>query len=373
MAREIDIAADERSSTNTLNMVYLIQSLKYLSEKEPVTLKELSKRCDFCSVHTIRNLLNALYIKTNPKNKMLDFRLLKFIKDKQTEKLVEWQDYMQNNGETFYYKIEFDTKKSEIKLLTDALSMFPFLSSEQTIKLVKSVEQICSVPDVSKLREVMSEYDYKASPDKSIRQLYYSNDFFKTIETITEAIKSRRCIKFDYYMYSSSPNKERLIFGKRSEKVFHPAFFMWSNGFYYLVGKDDGMLDIGYFNLRVDRIKNVETMQNLEICEMEYINPAQYRDENPVMHGGEVEVVEFRVAEKLLNAVVDSFGKNLRLTSIDYTDSSNEEYVVVATKSSIDGAAMWLLEYCNYATALKPPALVDKVKRALIKGLENYN
>lgn len=29
--------------------------------------------------------------------------------------------------------------------------------------------------------------------------------------------------------------------------------------------------------------------------------------------------------------------------------------------------------YCNYATALKPPALVDKVKKTLIKGLENYN
>ena len=371
MAKQRDIAPDERSSINTFNMVYLIQTLKYISEKDPVTLKELKKKCEFCTIHTLRNLLDALYRKTNPRDKSLDFRLIKYVKQKDTGSLQEWNDNLVNDGETFYYKIEFDTKKSEIKLLTDALSMFPFLSSEQTVKLIKSIEQICSVPDFKGVKKIMEEYDYKAIPEKSLRNLYYSNEFFKIIEIVNEAIKIGKCIKFDYCMYAASPDKTRLVFAKRSEKIFHPSFFMWSNGYYYLVGKDENMLDLGYFNLRVDRIQNVEILKNIEICEMEYINPAKYRDENPVMYRGETETIEFRVAEKLLNAVVDSFGKNLIITLTDYSED-DEEFVIVKAKSSINGAAMWLTEYCNYATALSPEALVNKVKTILIAGLKGY-
>lgn len=372
MAKERDMAPDERSSINTFNMVKLIQTLKYISEKDPITLKELKAKCDFCTIHTLRNLLDALYRKTNPKDKSLDFNLIKYVKEKDSGEFIEWNDELLNGGETYYYKIEFDTKKSEIKLLTDALSMFPYLSSEQTIKLIKSIEQICSVPRLEDVRKIMEEYEYKALPEKSNRNLYHSNEFFKIIDTVTEAMKAGKCVKFDYCMYAASPDKNRLIFAKRSEKIFHPAFFMWSNGYYYLVGKDENMLDLGFFNLRVDRIQRVEILKNIDICEMEYINPAKYRDENPVMYGGESELIEFRVAERLLNAVVDSFGKNLHIKPTDFTDSNDEEYVIVSVKSSIDGAVMWLTEYCNYATALAPESLVKKVKGILTEGLKGY-
>lgn len=316
--------------------------------------------------------MDSLYRKTNPRDKSLDFRLIKYVKDKNTGDFEEWDDSLINEGETYYYKIEFDTKKSEIKLLTDALSMFPFLSAEQTVNLIKSIEQICSVPDLTAVRKIMEEYDYKALPNKSMRNLYHSNAFFKTIEIVSEAIKIGKCIKFDYCMYAASPDKTRLVFAKRSEKIFHPSFFMWSNGYYYLVGKDENMLELGYFNLRVDRIQNVEILKNIEICKMEYINPAKYRDENPVMFGGKMETIEFRVAEKLLNAVVDSFGKNINIRPTDYADSNADEYVIVTAKSSIDGAAMWLTEYCNYATALYPENLVNKIKKILKEGLKGY-
>lgn len=365
------MAPDERSSINTLNMVYLIETLKYISEKEPITLRELKKKCEFCSIHTLRNLLETLYRKTNPRNKLLDFRLIKYVKDKNTGIFREWNNNYVNGGETYYYRIEFNTKKSEIKLLADALSMFPFLSSEQTVKLIKSIEQICSIPDLTEVRKIMEEYDYKAIPEKSLRSLYHSNEFFKVIEIITEAMKIGKCIKFDYCMYASNPEKNRLVFAKRSEKIFHPAFFMWSNGYYYIVGKDENMLELGFFNLRVERIQNVEILRNLEICEIEYINPAKYRDENPVMYGGNIETIEFRAMEKLLNAVIDSFGKNIQIKPTDYT-SKGEEYILVTAKSSLEGAAMWLTEYCNCATALAPVELVNKVKATLLEGLSNY-
>lgn len=371
MAERNDIVAEERSN-NTLNMVYLIQTLKYISEKEPITLKELSKRCDFCSIYTIRNLLDVLYRKTHTRNNVFDFRLIKYIRDKNTGEFINWENDYINGGETYYYKIEFNTKKSEIKLLTDALAMFPFLNAEQTIKLIKSIEQICMIPNVSEFRNLMQEYNFKAYESNNLRQIYSSNEFFKVIETISEAIKIGKCIRFDYCMYVTNPEKTQLVFAKRSEKLFHPAFFMWSNGFYYLVGKDDEMVDKDFSNLRVDRIKNVEICKNLNICDMEYVNPAKYRDENPVMFGGDVETVSFRVRESLLNAVVDSFGKNLRINPTDYTDKDEEEYVIASTNSTIDGAAMWLTEYCNYATALSPQKLVDKVKKTLLTGLEGY-
>lgn len=368
-----DMAPDERSSNTTFNMIYLVQALKHYSESNPVTLKELSKKCDFCSIYTLRNLLDALYRKTNPKNKHMDFRLIKYVKDKSVDKYIEWNDDNINGGETFYYKIEFDLKKSEIKLLTDALSMFPFLDAEQTIKLIRTVEQVCSVPDIYSFREIMNEYDYKVSSNKNHLNSYSSNEFFKTIELITEAMKIGKCVKFNYYMYSSNPEKTKLVFGKRSEKIFHPGFFMWANGFYYLVGKDNNMLDKDFTNLRVDRIQEVEICKNLQICNMEYVNPAKYRDENPVMYGGEAVTVEFRVREFLLNAVVDSFGRNLQIRPTDFTDLSDNEYVIIKTSSSIDGAAMWLTEYCNFATALSPLSLVEKVKDTLLQGLNLYD
>lgn len=367
-----DLAPDERASNTTFNMLNLIQVLKHYSDSSPVTLKELSRRCDFCSIYTLRNLLDALYRKTNQRNNNMDFRLIKYTKDKSQDTYIEWNDDNINTGETFYYKIEFHIKGSEIKLLTDALSMFPFLNPEQTIKLIKTIEEISSVPDIYKFREIMSEYNYKALSEKNPFKAYSSSEFFNTIQLITEAIKTGKCVKFNYYMYSSNPEKTRLVFGKRSEKIFHPGFFIWSNGFYYLVGKDDLMVDKDFTNLRVDRIQEVEICKNLEICDMKYINPAKYRDENPVMYGGDPITVEFRVSEFLLNAVVDSFGKDLQIRPTDFTDSSGNEYVIVKTNSSLDGAAMWLLEYCEFATAISPMELVEKVKGALLEGLGLY-
>ena len=367
-----DIVPEERSSNTTFNMVYLIQALKYYSESNPVTLKELSRKCDFCSIYTLRNLLDALYRKNNGRNKNMDFRLIKYTKDS-SGAYIEWDLNDINGGETFYYRIKFNIKKSEIKLLTDALSMFPFLNPHQTIKLIKTVEQICSIPDMHSFREIMREYDYKASSNREEKRDYSSSEFFKTIENTTKAMEIGKAIKFSYHMYSSNPEKTRLVFGKRSEKIFHPAFFIWSNGFYYLVGKDNEFLDKDYTNLRVDRIKEVEICNDIPITPMEYINPAKYRDENPVMYGGDSVTVEFRVREFLLNAVVDSFGKNLQIRPSDFTDSHDNEYVIVKANSSIDGAAMWLTEYCNYATALSPIGLVEKVKTILMEGLSLYH
>lgn len=91
------------------------------------------------------------------------------------------------------------------------------------------------------------------------------------------------------------------------------------------------------------------------------------------MYGGETERVEFRVRESLLNAVVDSFGKNLQVKPTYFTDNYDNEYVIVVANSTVDGAAMWLTEYCKYATALSPLSLVEKVKRNLIEGLKLYN
>lgn len=346
--------------------------LKYFSQSNPITLKELSRKCDFCSINTLRNLLDALYRSTNPKNKLFDFRLIKYTKDKERGEFVEWDNNEINSGMKYYYKIEFDTGKAEIKLLTDALSMFPFLSPEQTIKLIKAIEQISSHSDISNLKKVMNGYDYKAYSEERDKKLYTSGELFKTIETITEAMKIKKCIKFDYYMYVSNPGKDRLFLGKRSEKIFHPAFFIWSNGFYYIVGRDQLLLDKNFINLRVDRIKNIEILSNLDKIDIEYINPAEYRDQNPLMYGGDPTAIEFRVKEVYLNVVVDSFGKNIIIKPIDFTDPEGNEYVIVKTNATIDGTAMWLTEYCNHATALSPESLVTKVKTTLMEGLKLY-
>lgn len=237
MSKRKDMVSEERSNNSTLNMVYLIQALKNYSEKEPITLKEIARRCDFCSPYTIRNLLDALYRRTNPKNKNLDFRLIKYIKDKETGKFIEWNNDLINTGETYYYKIEFDVKKSEIKLLTDALSMFPFLNSKQTIKLIKAIEQICSIPDLSYFKKIMYEYDYKAQVDKGLRQAYSSNEFFKTIETINEAMKIGKCVRFDYCMYAANPDKTKLVFAKGVQRYFIQLFLFGRMAFIILSEK----------------------------------------------------------------------------------------------------------------------------------------
>lgn len=367
-----NIVPEERSSQNTFNMVHLIEALKHYADKEPISLKDLSKRCDFCSVHTLRNLLEALHRKTTSNNNILPFTLFKYIRNNKTKEFFRVPDTYSAAGETYFYKIYFHIKKSEIKLLTDAISMFPFLNSEQTIKLVKTIEKITSNPDLTNLRQTMDEYNYKAHSSKVPKKTHSSEKFFDVVEIITDSIKQKKCIAFEYNTYAANPEKDRLVFARRSEKIFHPAFFMWSNGFYYLVGKDDKMIDGNLMNLRVDRIENVRIMENLNIVEMPVINPAKYRDENPVMFGGKKVLVEFVAAENILNAVVDSFGKNIVVRPSDYTDSDNNEFVIVRAYSTVEGAAMWITEYCKYSYARSPQSLVNKVVNNLRIGLSHY-
>ena len=366
-----DTAVENRAMKTTLNMVYLIQELKQFSEKEPITLRELSKKCDFCSINTLRNLLEILYIRTNDNDKYLDFKIMKYTKSKDN-KFIPWDDNDINKGKVFYYGIEFNAKKSEIKLLTDALVMFPYLNPDQTIRLVKTIERISSPPDTSEIKAMIEDYTYKASNEDGHRQKYSSGELFNVIELINQAIKEGKCVKFDYYMYAANPEKTELVFSKRSEKIFHPAFFTWSNGFYYIVGKEENLGYEGFMNLRVDRIRNVEIRGDIKLLDMDYINPAKYRDENPVMHGGRVVKVGFRAKEDLLNVVVDTFGKNIVIKPTDYSDQEDNEYVIVEANSSIEGAALWLVEYCNHATAIEPQILVEKVRETLKKGLSRY-
>ena len=55
------------------------------------------------------------------------------------------------------------------------------------------------------------------------------------------------------------------------------------------------------------------------------INPARYRDENPVMYGGSKEEIVLRIRRTRLNNAVDAFGKNFMIFPSSFVDPKTGE------------------------------------------------
>lgn len=245
-----------------------------------------------------------------------------------------------NENKKGYYLRTRVFESSEIKLLTDAVCSFPFISEKYSQELVE------------KLLGFNSRYKRKKQSHLSVIRngiKTINPQIFLNIEMFEEAIEEKKQVSFTYLSFNS---KKELVPRREQPYVVNPYNMVYTNEHYYLVCNLKDYENISLY--RIDRMINVEVLDELimQKCTQENIKQALYA------FTGNPEVVIFAFDKSQLNNVIDKFGTEIWLCE------ENDRYIAKIEATAI-GMRIWALQYLPYVEILKPQWLREEIKEIL--------
>jgi len=166
------------------------------------------------------------------------------------ETLIQYGIDIQRKNKSGCYLAKRDFNDSEVMYLVDAVYSSKSISPDNAKDLIKKLTKNCSSFERKKYKHI-----YKVEEISRKR----SNQLFKNIEILDEAIEQEKKVSFQYNEYDSS----KKFFPRKQGKIFimNPYFLVNNNGKYYLVCNYD----------KYDNIANykIECMSNIQILNEE--------------------------------------------------------------------------------------------------------
>ena len=260
---------------------------------------------------------------------------------------------------TRYQLMDRDFELREVKLISDSIASSKFLSESMSNNLIK------------KLGTLVSEYQRK-EVRRQVRVMGRSktkNDSaLNVVDHIHAAIENNRIITFKYYHYSLNKNlKLEKAFSRKGELIeASPWALLYDNDNYYLLAYTDGK----FMTYRVDRMTNVkedEIKERQGKEEFEKIDMSSYTKSTFGMYNGTQEEVTMVFQNRMLDTVIDKFGKDVWFSRVD--DQHFKVSVPVAVSPQFFA---WIFGLGNYVTIIEPENVVKQMKDMLGKVSKRY-
>ena len=256
-----------------------------------------------------------------------------------------------NHTSNLYYCGERLFETSELRLLIDAISTCKSISKRDVAQYVDRLKKLTSIYEGSKLKNSLVIDDVWVCEDPKLK--YYIN-------ILHEAVQDNQCIQFKYGRYNT---KKEFIINER-QYIVGIYGLVWSNGFYYLVGKDIEKDKV--VNYRVDRMRDVINIE--KSFDRENFDLSEYLKRCFNMYTGEYGTLDIVFDNHLINAVIDRFGKDINITKYD------ENRFKLTIKAAISkGLIRWLLNWGSDAQVLYPPSVISQMKEEIEKMNKLYN
>ncbi|MCI7766907.1 MAG: WYL domain-containing protein [Oscillospiraceae bacterium] len=273
---------------------------------------------------------------------------------------------------------------SQVRILRDAVIVYPFAEEKETGKIVNALNKLTPVYnretyDLSKINAVkytgeyyrnieeihkaLSPKQYGTGPEKSRKSDLKQNDYEEKMQK-----KPVTQIRFRYCEYNEKKEliPKKLKYPNQGEtdleiRRVNPVKLMWANGYYYLVGFYKNKKGEEYYiNYRVDRMKDVEcTSDPAELPDPQKFDLYKYKFSNPVMYSGSKHSVRLLCEKWLMNNIIDTFGFDVIVNQTE-----DDKLLVDLLQVSYDGVMMWALEYWSGCEILEPPELRSKMQEA---------
>ncbi|MEG2455171.1 MAG: WYL domain-containing protein [Oscillospiraceae bacterium] len=255
-------------------------------------------------------------------------------------------------GGTRYFYLKSPLTDAEWRIFADMVQVFPYITEGQTKKFL-------AVLDRARPRHApraLSRYAYKRGPENQ----------FRNITVLDEAIRGRKKVRIvygEYRLVQENGWVPRLLPREKNGvyEGFEPYALLWSNGYYYLAGKDRGLM-----NLRVDRILEASILEE-GYTPPENFDAALYRDCSPIMYPGTATVVALRCQGWMVNTILDFFGPQAQF-SAPGEDGAMEVRLNLAPA----GVKLFALQYVGGVEVLAPEKLRQEVAQALEEGAARY-
>lgn len=260
-----------------------------------------------------------------------------------------------DNGVGYYLKSkQFD--EGEIFYLCNAIYSSPYVPSSYSKDLIERVLKTQSKYEKKQYEDLVYVENDRKKDNK---------DFFINLELISEAIKNRKVITFDYLTYNLA---KKLV--KKREKPYNisPYSLIQLADKTYMVGQSNN--SPGHIvTFRVDKIKNVKFVDSLKyLHKTKDINPLEYARNHVYMYDdGDVNQVILKCDYSILDDVIDRFGKNIMIK-----DCGDNEHFLAYPKSSEKGMIYLALQYIEHMEILEPVEYRDAIKKALKNGTKKY-
>lgn len=306
----------------------------YSSKDEPITLQK------------IKGILKQEY-GLDLTDKMIS-KELNYLQSTEALYQVVKEKNKDNYKENVYYLKDTAFQVHELRYLMDAISAARFISPAETAQLIYKLRGLTDELTSKRLANELVLSEGKVA----------IKHFAENIQTLHEAIRAERCVKFQYGRYNV--DKEFVLSREGGFYEVVPLGVVWSQEYYYLIAQDREKEKI--IQYRIDRMNNVSKTE-------ESFSPIPgFNLKNHVAHlfnmfSGEKGSIAIEFDNHLINVVIDRFGLEARIKKISDTRFLLETEGIVS-----DGLVRWLLTWGADAKAVRPVELVKRMK----KEVERY-
>ena len=312
---------------------------------------------------TMARILELLSIKGQPAERKSVYHDINAFRDAGVLDITKAQG---QNRE--YAVVSRDFDPDEVKLLVDAVQASKFLSDAKTKTLVKKLKKLCSRHEATALQRQVIVTNRVKSMNTRIQYC---------IDPIHEAIAKNSQLTFLYFDYVLGRNfaKERHYMNKKQPYIVSPWAMIYTDDNYYLLAYHDGKLK----HFRVERMDDVK-LHTIEQNGLNVIVPREGKEEYDKkdmstytnytfsMYGGEVKKVEMVFLNRMLNTVIDRFGKDVMAYPVD--KSHFKITVPVAISQQFYG---WVFGLGKMVRIVGPEDVKEGMKKALADITERYN
>ena len=132
-----------------------------------------------------------------------------------------------------------------------------------------------------------------------------------------------------------------------------------------MIGIKEGQDD--FFHYRLDRIKNLKQLEEKRTISKTSSQIQEFAESTVEMFGGKTEEIEAVCDKRLIEAVLDQFGKNITITKKDETTFNLKLNV------HRDGFIFWALRNLEFVEVKKPISVRNEIKRVINEGIKKYN
>ena len=366
---------------NRLNLLAIIKVLSTDSSKEkPMSATEIKKRLDDVGLvldsHTITRTLQGATLSLEASTRLSQFLNLNIhIVDAEGNDLI---DYEESRKIKRYYFIENALKPAEIKMLTDAVEVYNYITQDETIAILQKLNEL-QIPEMRSKYHHLGRNSRAPKIDSLPMSKELEGSFFLIVDTLEQAIRDKRKVSL---LYGTHNTRKELVPLPKYPKVISPYQIMWANGYYYLVA----LIKNKPFSFRIDRILEVTEHLNdsgeFEVCDPlpealkkeivvghDTFSPQLYQNTAVIMYSGIPERITIECKDSMVNTLLDSFGLDINIQRSIRRDG----WITVRFCAATSGVALWLTQYCESSYAVSPKHLVEKVKENLKNGMKNYN
>ena len=226
----------------------------------------------------------------------------------------------------------------ELKLLVDAVQSARFITESKSRELIGKLARLTNRQKAVGFTSQIVVHNRVKTMNESI---YYN------IDTIHEAIRDNKQIRFVYYRWNAD---KKLVCKKEDAYVTSPWFFEWEHDKYYLVGYDEQSAQMRHY--RIDKMKSLQLLDVPRSGRKEYeaVDLSAYANQTFGMFGGEMATVRLLVDATLAGVMIDHFGTEIWM----HKEATEERLSVVIDTVVSDRFFGWLFGFGDKLEIVEP-------------------